>query len=81
MTDGQIDDFNDTVDRIVKASSLPLSIVIVGIGDKDFGLIKSLDSDSQLLKNSNGEQCERDIVDFIKLDNFTIQSGDNNLAL
>jgi len=81
MTDGKIDDFNDTVDRIVKASSLPLSIVIVGIGDKDFGLIKSLDSDSQLLKNSNGEQCERDIVDFIKLDNFTIQSGDNNLAL
>lgn len=45
MTDGQINDFNDTVDRIIKASSLPLSIIIVGIGDKDFGQIKALDSD------------------------------------
>ena len=27
---------NDTIDRIVKASSLPLSIVIVGVGGADF---------------------------------------------
>jgi hypothetical protein len=54
MTDGQIDDYNDTVDRVVKASTLPLSIVIVGIGDKDFNLIKALDSDTELLKNSKG---------------------------
>jgi len=46
MTDGQIDDYNDTVDRIVKASTLPLSIVIVGVGNKDFNLIKKLDSDT-----------------------------------
>jgi hypothetical protein len=39
MTDGQINDFYETVDRVIKASSLPLSIVIVGIGDKDFSLI------------------------------------------
>lgn len=39
MTDGQINDFEETVDRIVKASALPLSIVIVGIGDKDLSLI------------------------------------------
>jgi hypothetical protein len=40
MTDGQINDFEETVDRVVKASALPLSIVIVGIGDKDFYLIE-----------------------------------------
>ena len=39
MTDGQINDFDETVDRVVKASTLPLSIVIVGIGDKDLTLI------------------------------------------
>jgi vacuolar-type H+-ATPase subunit F/Vma7 len=39
MTDGQINDFDETVDRVVKASTLPLSIVIVGIGDKDLSLI------------------------------------------
>lgn len=54
MTDGQIDDYSDTVDRIVKASSLPLSIVIVGIGDKNFKLIKNLDGDTDLIKNSKG---------------------------
>ena len=31
-----ITDMNDTIDRIVKASSLPLSIVIVGVGGADF---------------------------------------------
>jgi vacuolar-type H+-ATPase subunit F/Vma7 len=39
MTDEQINDFDETVDRVVKASTLPLSIVIVGIGDKDLSLI------------------------------------------
>ena len=31
-----ITDMEKTVDRIVKASSLPLSIVIVGVGSADF---------------------------------------------
>jgi hypothetical protein len=71
MTDGQINDFNDTVDKIVEASSLPLSIIIVGIGNKDFSLIEKLDSDSQLLKSQKSDSvCQRDIVDFIKLIDF-----------
>lgn len=70
MTDGQINDFEETVDRIVKASTLPLSIIVVGVGDKDFSLIEELDSDQNLLKSKSGETCERDIVDFIRLDRF-----------
>ena len=54
MTDGQINDFEETVDRIVKASTLPLSIVVVGVGDKDFSLIEELDSDQSLLKSKSG---------------------------
>ena len=34
--DGIITDMKNTVDRIVHASSLPLSIVIVGVGGADF---------------------------------------------
>ena len=34
--DGVISDMNRTVDRIVAASNLPLSIVIVGVGGADF---------------------------------------------
>ena len=35
-TDGVITDFNHTVDAIIDASSLPMSIIIVGVGDADF---------------------------------------------
>ena len=34
--DGVITDMGKTVDRIVDASNLPLSIVIVGVGNADF---------------------------------------------
>jgi hypothetical protein len=37
ITDGVITDMANTVDRIVDASNLPLSIVIVGVGGADFG--------------------------------------------
>jgi len=36
LQDGIITDMQNTVDRIVGASSLPLSIVIVGVGGADF---------------------------------------------
>ena len=41
--DGVITDVTDTVDRIVAASRLPLSIVIVGVGGADFkNMVSSL---------------------------------------
>ena len=36
IQDGVITDMANTVDRIVQASNLPLSIVIVGVGNADF---------------------------------------------
>jgi len=39
--DGVITDMEQTVDRIVKASTLPLSIVIVGVGGADFSAMVS----------------------------------------
>ena len=36
-----ITDMEKTIDRIVKASSLPLSIVIVGVGNADFSAMVS----------------------------------------
>jgi len=35
VTDGKINDFQDTVDLIVKASTLPLSIMFIGVGNED----------------------------------------------
>ena len=36
-----ITDMNDAIDRIVKASKLPFSIIIVGVGDADFSAMAS----------------------------------------
>ena len=36
ITDGVITDFDKTVDGIVGASTLPLSIIIVGVGSADY---------------------------------------------
>lgn len=50
VTDGKINDYQDTVDLIVKASTLPLSILFVGVGSgdeendrKNFNLLQTLD--------------------------------------
>lgn len=36
MTDGQLHDIYPVIDLIDKYSSLPMSIIIVGLGDNDF---------------------------------------------
>jgi hypothetical protein len=51
-----------TIDEIVKASSLPLSIVIVGVGSADFQNMETLDADDAPLRSSNGQYAKRDIV-------------------
>lgn len=53
-----------TKEEIVKASSLPLSIIVVGVGYDSFEEMKILDSDHQML-SSNGKYAKRDIVQVI----------------
>ena len=43
----KIQDLKDTIDSIVEASCLPLSIVIVGIGDEDFSFMEQLDANQK----------------------------------
>lgn len=45
LTDGVINDLEATIDEVVKASTLPLSIIIVGIGNADFEQMDQLDGD------------------------------------
>ena len=70
LTDGCINDMQQTCDKIVEASYLPLSIIIVGIGNADFSLMELLDGDKYPLKNSRGELRKRDIVQFVKFEDF-----------
>ena len=43
-----------------------VGIIIVGIGNEDFGLMDELDSDDKALKKEDGTEMERDIVQFVR---------------
>ena len=75
LTDGIISDMDDTIDKIVEGSKLPLSIVIVGIGNADFDNMEELDGDEKPLINSNGEIRKRDIVQFVQFNQFKNNVG------
>ncbi|EDQ88285.1 uncharacterized protein MONBRDRAFT_26531 [Monosiga brevicollis MX1] len=74
LTDGAVSDFNDTAREIVAASSLPLSIIIVGVGNADFGMMEQLDGDEVPL-TYQGRQPERDIVQFVPFRKFSQGPG------
>lgn len=65
LTDGAFTDMDEVTTSIVNASRLPMSIVIVGVGNGDFGGMTLLDSDNNLLKASDGSASVRDIVQFV----------------
>uniref|UniRef100_A0A8C9MQL8 Copine family member 9 n=1 Tax=Serinus canaria TaxID=9135 RepID=A0A8C9MQL8_SERCA len=61
ITDGVISDMLQTKEAIVTASSLPMSIIIVGVGPAEFEAMEELDGDEVRL-SSRGRYAERDIV-------------------
>ncbi|XP_014671442.1 PREDICTED: copine-3-like [Priapulus caudatus] len=65
LSDGVITDMNDTRNAIVYASSLPLSIIIVGVGNADFTDMNTLDGDDGILRTTSGQPVLRDIVQFV----------------
>lgn len=70
LTDGVITDMPDTKSAIVEASKLPLSIIIVGIGEAEFDAMEELDSDDKRLSAGYGRYAERDIVQFVPFREF-----------
>ncbi|RWS28392.1 copine-8-like isoform X2 [Leptotrombidium deliense] len=69
ITDGIICDMPQTIRAIISASSLPLSIIIVGVGNADFSAMDQLDSDDKLLSIDNAKAL-RDIVQFVPLNKY-----------
>jgi hypothetical protein len=57
-----------TIDLIIAASQLPLSIIIVGIGSAEFSSMETLDGDSGLV-NNRGQKAMRDLVQFVPFRN------------
>ncbi|XP_022743809.1 uncharacterized protein LOC111294662 [Durio zibethinus] len=68
ITDGVLTDIQETMDAVVRASDLPLSILIVGVGDADFKQMEILDADDgHQLESSTGRLATRDIVQFVPM--------------
>ena len=74
ITDGIITDMDSTKAAIIEASVYPMSIIIVGVGNEDFGAMEDLDSDDRLLRH-NGRIAQRDIVQFVEMRKYVSQQG------
>ena len=70
LTDGIINDLQESIDEIVKGCYLPLSIIIVGLGNENFEKMEILDADDVPLVSSWGETMKRDIVQFVPFVKF-----------
>lgn len=72
ITDGAMEDLQASVDQIVELAHLPVSIIIVGVGDaENFEKMRFLDADtSPLISSVTGETMTRDIVQFVAFRDF-----------
>lgn len=60
-----IDDVDYTINDLVKASFLPISVIVIGIGKADFTTMNILDVDKNPLINNNGVKSSRDLLQFV----------------
>ncbi|KAL4445388.1 hypothetical protein ABPG77_011213 [Micractinium sp. CCAP 211/92] len=65
LTDGCIMDMQNTLTALVNASNLPLSLLIVGVGNEDFAAMEILDGDDHRLRAPDGRMAARDCVQFV----------------
>ncbi len=70
LTDGVINDMNMTIDCLCEGAMLPLSVIIIGIGNADFSNMVVLDADDNPLVDSRGRTCVRDLVQFVPFNEF-----------
>ena len=79
LTDGVITDMRETKLAVIRASALPMSIIIVGVGGADFQAMEELDSDDAVL-NVGSTKAKRDIVQFVPFRKFQGDLAPERLA-
>ncbi|XP_016423946.1 copine-8-like [Sinocyclocheilus rhinocerous] len=80
ISDGVISDMAQTKESIVNASSLPMSIIIVGVGPAEFDEMIELDGDEVRI-SSRGRFAERDIVQFVPFRDYIDRRGNHILSM
>ena len=78
LTDGIIYDMRETIDALVDGSFLPLSVIIIGIGNDHFQEMIQLDGDDVPLVSSTGVKRMRDLVQFVPFNKY--RNDPNELA-
>ena len=74
LTDGQIDDMQETKDALVEASFLPISVIIIGIGNGNFTNMNILDANENPLYDSRNRKADRELVQFVPYNKFKGQN-------
>uniref|UniRef100_H3DCD3 Copine Va n=1 Tax=Tetraodon nigroviridis TaxID=99883 RepID=H3DCD3_TETNG len=80
ITDGVISDMAQTKEAIVNAAKLPMSIIIVGVGQAEFDAMVELDGDDIRI-SSRGKMAERDIVQFVPFRDYMDRTGNHVLSM
>ncbi|XP_004613087.2 copine-5 isoform X5 [Sorex araneus] len=80
ITDGVISDMAQTKEAIVNAAKLPMSIIIVGVGQAEFDAMVELDGDDVRV-SSRGKLAERDIVQFVPFRDYVDRTGNHVLSM
>uniref|UniRef100_A0A670YLC5 C2 domain-containing protein n=1 Tax=Pseudonaja textilis TaxID=8673 RepID=A0A670YLC5_PSETE len=80
ITDGVISDMAQTKEAIVNAAKLPMSIIIVGVGQAEFDAMVELDGDDVRI-TSRGRTAERDIVQFVPFRDYIDRTGNHVLSM
>ncbi|XP_063153764.1 copine-5 [Candoia aspera] len=80
ITDGVISDMAQTKEAIVNAAKLPMSIIIVGVGQAEFDAMVELDGDDIRI-SSRGRTAERDIVQFVPFRDYIDRTGNHVLSM
>jgi len=70
LTDGVINDMPETINALVEASFMAISVIIIGIGDADFTNMNILDADQEPLINKQFVRAARDLVQFVPFNDF-----------
>uniref|UniRef100_A0A674BBP5 Copine Vb n=1 Tax=Salmo trutta TaxID=8032 RepID=A0A674BBP5_SALTR len=80
ITDGVISDMAQTKEAIVNGAKLPMSIIIVGVGQAEFDAMVELDGDD-IRVSSRGKLAERDIVQFVPFRDYMDRTGNHVLSM
>ena len=76
VTDGSCDDMRRTKELLVQLSAMPASVIIVGVGHRDFSAMEELDGeDGHMLRDNFGCEVHRDIVQFVEMKDASLRGN------